>query len=104
MYSHPEYKPVWKKKIFLILRLSGYILSYIISLLAEVKTADKTKQTKERKNRTEEDKIKGNEGTAGTNINGHFSLHFITYKHNHTEEMLMALSIRSRQVYEVFTI
>jgi hypothetical protein len=50
--------------------------------LAEVKTADKTKET-------EEDKIKGKEGT---DINEHFSLHFITC--NHTEELLMASSYK----------
>jgi hypothetical protein len=46
------------KKIFLILRLCGYIiLSYLISFLAEVKTADK-KANEERSDRMEEDKIK----------------------------------------------
>lgn len=50
---HPEYKPVWKIKKNLILRLCVYIIPYTISLLVEVKTADKTK---EGKNRTEKDK------------------------------------------------
>jgi hypothetical protein len=63
MYSIQSTNRFGRKKTSLILRLCGYILSYIISLLAEVKTADKTKE----QNRTEEDKMKGNEGTEETN-------------------------------------